>query len=196
LVDHESAEKNAHSVDWHRWDTRAVVEQLRSGPDGLSEAEATRRLEEHGPNEIIDRGRRSAWLIMWEQISSALVVMLLAAAGASIYLSAYSDALVIMAIVGLNAALGFFQDYRAEQALAALKRLAVPLVHVRRSGSACEISASDIVPGDILLLEAGNLVPADARLLDAQHQQDHAQVAVGVLLARSAIERARSRARP
>ena len=85
------------------------------------------------------------------------------------FLGDWLDAVVILAIVVLNAALGFFQEYRAEQSMAALKRLAAPVVRVRRDGRVQEISARDLVPGDVVLLETGNVVPADGRLLQSSN---------------------------
>ncbi len=96
-----------------------------------------------------------------------MVVILLVAAAVSAFLGEFNDVIVIMAIVVLNAILGFTQEYRAEQAIAALKKLAVPTVKVRRNGRIDEISARELVPGDIVLLEAGNLIPADGRLLES-----------------------------
>jgi len=96
-----------------------------------------------------------------------MVLLLIVAAAVSFFLHEYTDATVIMAIIVLNAALGFAQDYRAERALAALKKLAVPVVRVRRDGVVREISARELVPGDIVLLEVGNYVPADCRLLES-----------------------------
>jgi Ca2+-transporting ATPase len=134
---------------------------------GLSEAEVQNRLVRYGPNALIEHGLKSPWRIVGEQLSGSLVVVLLVAALISALLGDYQDALAILVIVILNAALGFRQEYRAEQAMAALKRLAVPLVKVRREGHLREISAQALVPGDIVLLETGNIVPADGRLLEA-----------------------------
>ncbi len=154
--------------NWYQRDSSEVLAQLGSdAQDGLPESEAERRLREHGPNELVETGGRGPLLILWEQISGAMVLLLVVAALVSLYLGEYKDAAVISIIVGLNAILGFFQDYRAEKALAALKQLAVPTVRVRRSGTIQEISAREIVPGDIVVLEAGNLVPADGRLVES-----------------------------
>src|SRR5215218_7628959 len=151
------------------WHTSAVAEVLRDlGTDagsGLGE-EAARRLEERGPNELEDRGTRSPWAILWEQFSSTMIVILIVAALASALLGDYEDSIAIAVIVVLNAALGFVQEYRAERAMAALKRLSAPRVKVRREGHVQEISARELVPGDVVLLEAGNLVPADGRLVE------------------------------
>ena len=133
---------------------------------GLGEEEAARRLEELGPNELEDRGTRSPWAILWEQFTSTMIVILIVAALASALLGDYEDSIAIAVIVVLNAALGFVQEYRAERAMAALKRLSAPRVKVHREGHVREISARELVPGDVVLLEAGNLVPADGRLVE------------------------------
>jgi Ca2+-transporting ATPase len=145
-----------------------VVSQLATDPStGLSEAEVQRRLGVHGPNELEERGLRSPWHILWEQLTGVMVLILIAAAVISGLLGDWKDAVVIMAIVVLNAILGFTQEYRAEKAMAALKQLAVPKVKVRRDGQVREVSARQLAPGDLVLLEAGALVPADGRLLES-----------------------------
>jgi Ca2+-transporting ATPase len=160
--------RNNEMRGWHHLSAGAVLAQLRSDADhGLSETEAVRRLAEHGPNELIERGMRSPWFILWEQLTATMVVILIAAVVVSAVLGDYKDAVAILAIVVLNAALGFTQEYRAERAVAALKKLAIPTVKARRGGRIQETSARELVPGDIVLLEAGNLVPADGRVLES-----------------------------
>ena len=133
---------------------------------GLSTEEARGRLEQYGPNELEERSGRGPWAILWEQFTSAMIVILIVAAVASALLGDYEDSIAIAVIVVLNAALGFGQEYRAERAMDALKRLSAPIVKVRRNGHVREVSARELVPGDVVLLEAGNLVPADGRLLE------------------------------
>ncbi|MCA9134249.1 MAG: HAD-IC family P-type ATPase, partial [Planctomycetales bacterium] len=153
---------------WYQLTTQAAVEQLGSDATrGLEQADVRRRVEQHGPNALRDLGGRGAWHILWEQLSSSMVLLLLVAAAVSVILGETTDTVVILAIVVLNAALGFFQDYRAERALAALKRLSAPVVRVRRDGKICELSARELVPGDIVQLEVGNYVPADCRILES-----------------------------
>ncbi|MDQ3603920.1 MAG: HAD-IC family P-type ATPase, partial [Actinomycetota bacterium] len=153
------------------WHTSEAAEVLRAlGTDaasGLSNEEAVRRLEERGTNELEDRGTRSPWATLWEQFTSTMIVILIVAALASALLGDYEDSIAIAVIVVLNAALGFGQEYRAERAMAALQHLSAPRVKVRREDRVREISASELVPGDVVLLEAGNLVPADGRLLES-----------------------------
>jgi Ca2+-transporting ATPase len=152
--------------EWYQLSSDAVCDRLNTkAKEGLPEAEAGRRLAEHGPNELIDRGQKSPWLILRDQFAETMVIILIVAALISAFLGDYKDAVVIMLIVVLNAALGFRQEYKAEQAMAALKKLAVPTVKARRGGHVQEISARELVPGDVVLLETGNLVPADGRLL-------------------------------
>jgi P-type Ca2+ transporter type 2C len=145
----------------------AVVAKLGSDlRRGLSAEEVRVRLERYGPNELEERSGRGPWEILWEQFTSAMIIILIVAAVASALLGDYEDSIAIAVIVVLNAALGFGQEYRAERAMDALKRLSAPTVKVRREGHVREVSARELVPGDVVLLEAGNLVPADGRLLE------------------------------
>ncbi len=158
--------------DWHRQDLTSVLKQLDVEPlRGLTKEEASRRLKKYGRNELVEHGTRSAWRILWEQLTSSLVVVLIVAAVISALLRDYKDALAIAAIVILNALLGFIQEYRAEKALIALKKFAVPSVRVRRDGEVNDISAVNLVPGDIVLLEAGNSVAADCRIFESADMQ-------------------------
>ncbi len=166
--------------DWYKLDALEAVQKLNSHPEnGLTTAEAARRLKEYGPNELVERGAKSPWAILLEQFTGIMVVMLIISAVVSLILGETTDALVIMIIVVLNAFLGFTQEYRAEQAMAALKRIAVPHVRVRRDGQLQEIAAQELVPGDIILLETGNSVPADARLLEAVNLRAQEAVLTG-----------------
>jgi P-type Ca2+ transporter type 2C len=133
---------------------------------GLSAEEVRVRLARYGPNELEERSGRGPWAILWEQFTSTMIVILIVAAVVSALLGDYEDSIAIAVIVVLNAALGFGQEYRAERAMDALKRLSAPTVKVRRDGHVREVSARELVPGDVVLLEAGNLVPADGRLLE------------------------------
>ena len=143
-----------------------TIKSLNSNLDsGLSKAEAQNRLAQHGPNELVERGKKSPWTIFFNQFKEVMVIILIIAALVSAVLGEYTEVVVILAIVVLNAILGFTQEYRAEQAMDALKKMAVPSVRVRREGHVREISSTELVPGDVILLEAGNLVPADCRVL-------------------------------
>ena len=155
-------------TNWHQLDPASVLRQLRSDAvSGLSEEDANKRLATYGRNELVGGGIKNPWLIFWEQLTALLMMVLIVAAIVSIALGDYQDAAAIGIIIVLNAVLGFSQEYRAEKAIAVLKKLAVPLVRVRRDDEVREIQASVLVPGDIILLESGNFVAADCRLLEA-----------------------------
>ena len=154
--------------NWYQLDSNEVLERLETNPDqGLSGEEARDRLARYGANALVEKPPKSRWLILWEQLTAVLVVVLIVASALSAALGDYKDAIAILVIVILNAFLGVREEYRAEQAMAALKRMAVPKVKVRRDSHLREISSRDLVPGDIVLLEAGNLVPADGRLIES-----------------------------
>lgn len=157
---------------WYQIEPQAAAKELGSNSaTGLSEAEAARRLSEFGRNELKESGIKSPWLIFLDQMKELMVVILIIAAIISALLGDYSDAIAIGAIVILNAVLGFTQEYRAEKAMAALKKLTVPSLKVRREEEVSEISAVDLVPGDIVLLEAGSFVAADCRVLQSADLQ-------------------------
>jgi P-type Ca2+ transporter type 2C len=152
-------------TEWHRVHAEDAAAELGTSlVSGLAESEAGRRLDRHGPNEIEDVGSRGAWQTFFAQFTGVLTLVLLAAAGLSIVLGDLLDAGAIAAIVVLNALLGFVQEHKAERSMAALRRMAAPLVRVRRDAQVREIPARALVPGDVVLLETGNVVPADARL--------------------------------
>jgi len=152
------------------WYTKSVEEVLQESEtdlqQGLSTAEVASRREKYGFNELVDRGTKSPWKILWEQLTETMVVILIISAVVTLFLHEYKDAIAILVIVVLNSILGFTQEYRAEQAMAALKKMAVPKVRIRRDGKVTEISAKELVPGDVVYLEAGNAVPADGNLVE------------------------------
>lgn len=155
-------------MTWYQQDVNQTVNELKSdAQNGLTAAEAASRLNQYGLNELVEKGTKSPWLILLDQLRDVMVIILIIAALVSAFLGEFNDVIVILAIVILNAAIGFSQEYRAEQAMASLKKLAVPTVKVRRDGQVAEISARELVPGDVVLLEAGNLAPADGRLIES-----------------------------
>ncbi|MBN1319245.1 MAG: cation-translocating P-type ATPase [Thermoleophilia bacterium] len=153
--------------DWHRLSAERALDQTASALSGLTSEEAERRLGERGPNELVQAGVKSPWRILLEQFTSVLIVILIIAAIASLALGDHEDAIAIFAIVILNGLLGFRQEYRAEKTMAALRRMAAPVVRVRRDGQAKEVPARELVVGDIVMIEAGNLVPADCRVIQS-----------------------------
>ncbi len=151
---------------WHRQSIDVVVDGLGSSLDGLDAAEVATRLEEFGPNELAETAGTSKLRLIWQQISSIMVLILIGAALLSLALGKYLEAGAIGAIVVLFAALGFFQEYRAEQAIAALRRMAVPSARITRAGLTTSVPVGELVPGDIVHLDAGTVVPADMRLIE------------------------------
>ncbi|XGV98266.1 MAG: cation-translocating P-type ATPase [Leptolyngbya sp. BL-A-14] len=157
---------------WYQLEAATVLQQLGTdAASGLSREAAIQRQAKYGKNELADHTTKRPWLILWEQLTASTILVLLLAAFASAWLKDYKDAIAILAIVLLTVLLGWSQEYRAEKALVALKQLAVPRVRVRREGQWEEISADELVPGDIVRLDAGNRVPADGRLLESVNLQ-------------------------
>jgi Ca2+-transporting ATPase len=152
---------------WHALETSEVIQALQTSPTrGLTSAEAARRFDECGPNELAEPPRPSIWGIFFEQFNNFIVIVLIAASLVSALLGDFIEAGAILAIVVLNAILGLVQEHRAAQELAALRRLAAPEAHVVRDGHRGTIEARQLVPGDVVFLEAGNYIPADLRLVE------------------------------
>jgi len=151
---------------WYRLSVDAAVEAQRSSFDGLGLDDAEQRLAEVGTNELVDNGSTHPLKIIWDQVSAVMVLILIGAALLSLILGKYLEAGAIGAIVILFTLLGFFQEYRAERAIAALRQMSVPVVKARRAGRTIEIPAAQLVPGDVVQLEAGTVVPADLRLIE------------------------------
>jgi Ca2+-transporting ATPase len=152
--------------------TRAAAEVAAAlGTDpvhGLTAEEAAARLLRYGRNELVERGRKPPWRLFLEQFTNAMIVVLLVASVITALLGDYKDTVVIMAIVILNGVVGFVQEYRAEQALDALKQMTSPTARVVRDGETVLVPAPEVVPGDLVRLDAGDIVTADLRLLEAR----------------------------
>ncbi len=155
-------------ITWHAMSTEQVLEELQVPlENGLTTEEAARRLEKYGPNQLQEAPRRSFIMLVLDQLKSLVIILLIIASVISALLGETVDAIAIISIVILNAVLGVIQESRAEQALAALKKLAAPEAQVLRDGHRTSIPARELVPGDVVFLEAGNFIPADIRLLEA-----------------------------
>lgn len=139
---------------------------MNSSKEGLSQDEAQRRLQENGPNQLKEHKKDSLFMIFLKQFKDPLIYILLIAAIFTVIVKEYIDCAVIMAIIIINAIVGFIQEYKAEKALQAIKKLASPKTIVIRDGEEKEIDASTIVRGDIVRLRTGDRVPADMRLID------------------------------
>jgi Ca2+-transporting ATPase len=148
-----------------------LEEELTVGPGGLASSEAARRLQEHGRNELERKEGRPAWALVARQFKGTMLWLLLGACAVSVALGEAVDAIAIGIIVALNAFVGFFQEYRAERAIVALRAMTAPRAHVMRDGHSRLIPATEVVPGDLLLLEAGDVVAADGRLREAHALQ-------------------------
>ena len=161
----DPTERSSHP--WHAQEAGEVIQELNTDLEsGLLAVEATRRLSSCGPNEL-DVHTTSTWhSVLARQFQGALILILFAAAALSVLIGEYVDALVILTIVLINGALGFVQEWKAEQAIETLQRMLMPHARVRRDGHDLEIDARALVPGDILALEVGARVPADVRLLE------------------------------
>jgi Ca2+-transporting ATPase len=155
------------SLAWHSLTGAAALAALEASASGLTAAEAAARLGHYGPNVLRTQRAASAWSLLASQFRNVLILILLAATAASALLGHVVEAIAITVIVLLAVLLGFVQEYRAERAIEALREMAAPRARVLRDGQEVEIAASDVVPGDIVVLVAGNRVPADARLLEA-----------------------------
>jgi Ca2+-transporting ATPase len=143
-----------------------VVREFQTDPDsGLSQAGAQERLRKFGVNELTEKPRPGFLALLWDQFNNYLVIILIIAAVIALLLGEYVDSVAIMCIVVLNAIIGVIQESKAEQALAALKKMAAPNAQIIRDGHQITVAAKELVPGDIVLLEAGNYVPADLRLV-------------------------------
>ena len=155
------------SLAWHALNGEDVLHQLNAQPLGLSTQEAEARLAQYGRNELNEKPRPSFFQLVIAQLNNFVVILLIVASIVSALLGDWVEAGAIMLIVVLNAILGVVQESRAEEALAALKKMASPEAQVLRDGHRGNVPASELVPGDIVFLEAGNFIPADLRLIEA-----------------------------
>ncbi len=174
----ETAPVEAGQTAWHALDVQDVFKHLKVQENGLTSEEAAQRLAMYGPNQLAEKPRPGFLSMLWDQINSFVVWLLIVAAvvsgliGWNEYLhtgetTEFIESGAILAIVVLNATLGIIQERRAEEALAALKKLAAPEASVIRDGHRVMVPSRELVPGDVVFLEAGNFIPADVRLLEA-----------------------------
>lgn len=152
---------------WHQKEVSQTIEDLGTSTNGISQTEAQKRLKEYGPNELKEKKKKTPFMMFLDQFKDFMILVLIAAAIVSGIIGEPSDTIAIIVIVVLNAVIGFVQEYRAEKAMAALKKMAAPTAVVLRDGMPATIPASELVPGDIVILEAGKVVPADMRLMEA-----------------------------
>ncbi|MBS1795312.1 MAG: HAD-IC family P-type ATPase, partial [Acidobacteria bacterium] len=146
--------------------TAAVFAALKSSPAGLGRAEIEKRRAEFGPNELQEKEKNPPWRVFLAQFKDFMILVLAAAAIVSGAIGELTDTIVIFVIVVLNAVIGFVQEYRAEKTLAALKKMTVTKTPVVRENRTTVVSSTELVPGDVVELEAGAVVPADLRLFE------------------------------
>lgn len=154
-------------MNWHKLSIPQVFEMLGTGPQGLSGMDAGEKLLKVGPNELEEGKKKSIAGMLLSQFKDVMILILLGAAIISGLIGDLTDTIVILIIVLLNAVIGFFQEYRAEKAMQALKKMAVTQARVFRDGNIAWLPATELVPGDTVLLEAGNAVPADIRIIES-----------------------------
>ena len=154
-------------MDYHVIPAEEIARSLATTPAGLDTATARQRLTEHGPNQIADARKKTLWQLVLHQLLDVMILVLLGAALVSGLMGELKSTYVILAIVVVNAVIGFIQEYRAEKAMEALKKMAASQAQVRRGGQALTVAAAELVPGDVVLLEAGNVIPADLRFIEA-----------------------------
>jgi hypothetical protein len=179
---HEQQGDTRAAFLWHAMAIDEVVSQLHSdAATGLDSKQVEAQRAGAGPNIIVERQRRS-WLMMFiAQFRDFMILVLLAAALVSGFIGEVRDTIAILVIVLLNAVIGAVQEFRAERAVAALRELTAPMAQVIRDGEPTSVPSADVVPGDLVLLEAGNIVPADLRLVRCNDLQLHSPSASTLL---------------
>ncbi|WP_290792399.1 cation-translocating P-type ATPase [Flavihumibacter sp. UBA7668] len=153
-------------MNWHNKSIDTILQELSASKDGLNSSTISGRLEEFGLNQLVEKKKKPVWLLFVHQFNDFMILVLMAAAIISGIAGDLTDTIIILIIVLLNAIMGFVQEYKAEKAMDALSQLATPQATVIRDKQPIQISSKEIVPGDLVVLEAGNLVPADMRLLE------------------------------
>ncbi len=153
-------------MGWHNYPVAEVFIKSGTGPRGLTAEEASSRHLQYGPNELREKKKKPAWLLFLSQFKDFMIIVLIAAAVISGIVGDLTDTVIILVIVMLNAVIGFVQEFRAEKAMEALKKMATLQAMVIRDGISLNLPSSELVPGDLVMLEAGNAVPADIRLTE------------------------------
>ena len=156
---------------WYQMSEEEALQSQNVGKEGLTEAQAEERLKEHGRNVLQETKKKSAFQVFLEQFKDLLVIILIVAALISMVSGNVESTIVIFAVIIMNAILGTVQHEKAEKSLDSLKSLSSPIARVMRDGKKMEVDSRDVVPGDILLLEAGDLVVADGRVLESYSLQ-------------------------
>ncbi|MBL0740482.1 calcium-translocating P-type ATPase, PMCA-type [Chryseolinea lacunae] len=154
-------------MHYHLQSLTTIAQTLKTSTAGLDNATAQQRLLEHGKNSLEAKKRKTVWHMLWQQLTDFMIIILVAAAVVSGVMGDLTDTIVILAIVVINAIVGVAQEYRAEKAMEALENMAASHARVLRDGHPIDVVASELVPGDVVQLEAGNIIPADIRVIEA-----------------------------
>ncbi len=156
-------------MNWHLLPKTEIEKLLKTTPSGIDNTIAEERLSEFGKNEIEDTKKKTVWQMLLHQLTDFMILVLIVVAIISGFLGDLTDTLIILAIIILNATVGFIQEYRSEKAMEALKNMVPSYARIMREGNTLEIASANLVPGDVVLLEAGNIIPADIRFFET-HQ--------------------------
>lgn len=171
---------------WHSKTKEQVVDELEVSPStGLNEQQVAARLEKYGRNKITGSKKKSLVAMFFAQMQDALIYVLLAATVITFIIGEYTDSIIILSVVLINAIIGVVQEYKAEQAIEALQKMANPKTMVRREGANQEIDSEDLVPGDVVLIDAGRFIPADLRLIQSSNLQIEESALTGESVAAS-----------
>jgi Ca2+-transporting ATPase len=154
-------------MNWHLLSVKAVLEKLNTTENGLSKTESTKRLQQYGLNELISTRKSNPIKIFLKQFINIMIIAMIVGIIISMLLNEFINALVILIIVILNAIIGFSQEYNAEKAIEALKKIAQPMSMLLRNGETHKVNSTNLVPGDIILLDAGTKIPADIRITES-----------------------------
>ena len=154
-------------MNWHQENIETIIAETESSKDGLTHSQAQVKLQTEGPNQLEEKKKKPAWVIFLSQFKDFMILVLVAAAVISGIIGELADTMIILVIVLLNAVIGFLQEYRAEKAMDALRQMAAPHTKLIREGKQFTIPSFELVPGDLVMLEAGTLVPADLRLMES-----------------------------
>jgi Ca2+-transporting ATPase len=156
-----------NDTPFHTMSADSVIEHFKTRPEGLTDKETADRFSTYGKNELVEPAKRTIIQMVFEQLKSVMIIILIIAAVISGFLGEFTDTIIIFIVVILNAIIGVIQESKAERALEALKQMSKPFAKVRRNGQVIQVKTEDIVPGDIVIIEAGDYVPADMRLIDS-----------------------------
>lgn len=153
-------------MNWHLIPLLEIAEKLHTSPTGIDDETASERLRKKGKNQIEDKKKKTIVQMILSQLSDFMILILIAAAVISGFIGDLTDTIIILAIIIINAVVGFIQEYRAEKAMEALNNMVANHARILRKGKKIDLPASDIVPGDVVVLEAGNVIPADIRFFE------------------------------